>query len=144
MAAVNAFIQQGRLALYVTYGDLLDLMRETYRHPQHTRASDIGEDAWRKWGTYQCRFQRIQSIDLLAIDEFDASKINETPFVVEFRARLIDHRYRDALAGRTVTLFGGNTDPRRLPAWIYDRVADGRFKIFRSEGKSVRPLMEWG
>ena len=143
MAIVNEFIKRGIPALYITMVDLLDLMRETFARPYQDRSSVAGEDAWRTWDTYQARFRRIQSIKLLAIDEFDGSKVNETDFVVEFRARLIDHRYRDATAGRTYTMFAGNDDPKRLPAWIYDRVRDGRFVIRENPGESVRPVMEW-
>ena len=143
MAAVNAFIQRGEPALYITLADLLDLMRETFRFHKSTRAADIGDDAWQKWGTYQERFKRVQSVKLLAIDEFDSSKINETRFAVELRSRLIDHRYRDAVAGETFTMFAGNDDPASLPGWVYDRVRDGRFVIWHNAGESVRPVMEW-
>jgi DNA replication protein DnaC len=143
MAAVNEFIRRGRPARYTTMADLYDLMRATCRRPAHARASDAGEDAWHKWETYQRRFERAQQVPLLAIDEFDAGKVNETDFAVEFRARLIDHRYRDAIAGKTCTIFAGNDDPALLPGWIYDRVRDNRFIVFENTGPSVRPAMEW-
>jgi hypothetical protein len=77
------------------------------------------------------------------VDEFDAGKVNVTAFAAEFRARLIDHRYRGAIGEETVTLFAGNEDPANLPPWIYDRVRDNRFTVFYNKGASVRPMMEW-
>lgn len=143
MAAVAEFIRRGIPALYISLADLLNVMRETFKFPQHSRASEMGEDAWRRWDTYQARFERVRDVPLLAIDEFDGNKINETDFAIEFRARLIDHRYRDAVAHKTFTLLAGNDDPALLPQWIYDRVRDGRFKVFEHRGQSVRPAMEW-
>lgn len=141
MAGVRAFVETGQPALYITLADLLDVMRETFKQPSLGAAAT--DEQWRRWSTYQARFERIRSVKLLAVDEFDATKINETGFVREFRARLIDHRYRDALAGTTCTLFAGNDNPASLPGWIYDRVRDNRFRIFHNTGQSVRPVMEW-
>jgi DNA replication protein DnaC len=143
MAAVNHYVNQGIAALYITFADLLDVMRETFKHKTYTTMADIGEDAWREWGTYQERFRRIQSLPLLAIDEFDDVKVNVTNFVTEFRTRLIDHRYRDAIGEETVTLFAGNQNPKHLPSWIYDRVDDARFVVFHHTGESVRKEMAW-
>jgi DNA replication protein DnaC len=143
MAAVNHFINQGRSALYITLADLLEVMRETFKHTPFTTAEQIGEDAWSKWGTYQGRFSRVQTVELLAIDEFDANKVNQTQFATEFRARLIDHRYRDAIGLKTVTLFAGNDDPALLPMWVYDRVRDSRFILFHNKAESVRMELEW-
>lgn len=143
MAAVNDYINRGIPALYITLADLLEVMRETFKHNQFTTVAQIGEDAWDKWGTYQQRFARVQTVDLLAIDEFDASKVNQTPFATEFRSRLIDHRYRDAVGLKTVTLFAGNEDPALLPEWVYDRIRDNRFVVFHNAADSVRMEMEW-
>jgi len=144
-AAVNHYTAQGRTALYITFADLLDLMRETFKKKpdDHTAGTDAFEDAWNAWKSYQARFSRVRRVELLAIDEFDGGKVNQTEFAGEFRARLIDHRYRDAVGGNTVTLFAGNENPAALPRWIWDRVRDGRFQVWENTGASVRPQMMW-
>lgn len=141
MAAVSEFVQRGIPALYLTLFDLLDIMRETFGNKPRGHRDDT--DAWRRWDTYHARFERVQRVKLLAIDEFDGSKINETGWMREFRGRLIDHRYRDGVGGETYTLFAGNDDPAILPHWIYDRAQDSRFQIWENRGESVRGEMEW-
>ena len=126
---VNEMVGRGFSALYITFSDLLDLMRETFG-PRPAG----GESYW-------YRFQRVQNVELLAIDEFD--KVNQTAFVHEFRSKLVDHRYRDAIGKRTATLFAANEDPARLPDWIADRVHDGRFQVYHNPGRSVRAATTW-
>lgn len=141
MATVSEFVQRGNPALYLTLFDLLDIMRETFGNKPRGYRDDT--DAWRKWDTYHARFERVQRVKLLAIDEFDGSKINETSWMREFRGRLIDHRYRDGVGGETYTLLAGNDDPATLPYWIHDRAQDSRFQIWENRGESVRGEMEW-
>ena len=126
---VNEMLARGLSAIYITFSDLLDLMRETFGHGPHD-----GE-------TFIYRFRRLQNIHVLAIDEFD--KVNQTEFVREFRSKLMDHRYRDAIGGRTATLFASNDNPAHLPAWMADRVHDGRFKVYHNVGRSVRAARLW-
>jgi DNA replication protein DnaC len=126
---VNELLEQDTAALYITFSDLLDLMRQTFGQQRP------GED------TFSYRFERLQSIAVLAIDEFD--KVNQTEFVREFRSKLVDHRYRDAIGGKTATLFAANQDPSLLPDWIADRVGDGRFRVLHNPGRSVRAAMTW-
>lgn len=125
---VNEMTARGVPAIYVTFADLLDLMRETFRVKAKESFSD--------------RFRRIQNVPILVIDEFD--KVNETEFVWEFRSKLIDHRYRDAVGGQTATVFASNSSPVKLPGWIASRVADGRFMVYHNTGGDVRMGAEWG
>lgn len=127
-AVVNEMTMRGIPAVYVTFADLLDLVRETFK-PQAEES-------------YQARFRRLQLVPVLAIDEFD--KVNETEFVREFRSKLVDHRYRDAVGGQTATLFASNAAPEALPDWLYSRVNDGRFTVYHNAGGDVRPTAEWG
>lgn len=126
---VNEVLDRGLSALYITFSDLLDLMRQTFgQQPPH------GDTFW-------YRFQRLLDVQVLAIDEFD--KVNQTGFVREFQSKLADHRYRDAVAGQTATLFAANEDPALLPAWIADRVHDARFQVLHNVGHSVRGATTW-
>ncbi len=128
-AIVNELTRGGVPAIYTTFSDLLDLMRETF-------GDGAGE-------SYQARFQRLQSVRVLAIDELD--KVNDTKFVWEFRSKLMDHRYRDGIGGATATLFASNKAPEEhLPGWLLSRVEDGRFQVFHDEGGDVRQKAEWG
>ena len=126
---VNEMVDRGFAAVYNTFTDLTDLMRATF-----DRQRADGD-------TFLYRFQRVQNVKVLTIDELD--KVNQTGFVYEFRSKLVDHRYRDAVAGRTVTLFACNEDPARLPDWIADRINDGRFVVFHNLGRSVRAVQSW-
>lgn len=141
MALVHEFIKLGKEAYYTTLSDLLDVVREAFTEPNKRRTED--EDGWRRHDTYRSRFQRLCRVNLLALDEFDAEKINETDFVSQFRFQLLDQRYRDALGQKTVTVFAGNDDPKSLPPWIWDRIDDGRFQTFHHTGRSARPQMRW-
>jgi DNA replication protein DnaC len=126
---VNEILDRGISAIYTTFSDLLDLMRETFGH-----GPSDGDTFW-------YRFQRLQTIEVLAIDEFD--KVNQTGFTREFRSKLVDHRYRDAIGERTATLFAANENPALLPEWIADRVRDGRFRVVHNAGRSVRAAITW-
>jgi predicted ATPase len=142
-ALVNEWIETGQQAYYATFADLLDLARSAFSPP---KKGDADYDmAWRQFQSYAARFARLRDIPLLAIDEFDAGKINPTAFMSEFRARLIDHRYRDGInpKGGMVTVFAGNEDPARLPPWLKDRVEDARFTIHHHDGPSARQEMWW-
>jgi len=128
-AVVNELTARGVGAVYTTFSDLLDLIRDTF-------SRDAEE-------SYQSRFWRLQRVTVLAVDEFD--KINETPWVSELRSKLMDHRYRDAIGGETATLFASNSNPREaLPGWICSRVFDRRFTVHHHQGGDVRPAAEWG
>jgi hypothetical protein len=126
---VNEMLDRGVSALYITFSDLLDLMRETFG--QRPSRGD----------TFWYRFQRLLTIEVLAIDEFD--KVNQTGFAREFQSKLADHRYRGADGCQTATLFAGNEDPAHLPDWIADRVHDGRFQVVHNVGRSVRAALAW-
>jgi DNA replication protein DnaC len=127
--AINETLARGYTAIYTTCSDLLDMMRATFD------PGSPGDE------TFIHRFRRLQDIQVLAIDEFD--KVNQTEFVREFRTKLVDHRYRDAIGGDSATLFASNDDPAHLPDWIADRVHDGRFKVFHNAGRSVRAAKKW-
>ena len=119
---------------------LTGVMREAFNKPE-----DRSDGDWAKWTTFDARFRRLVKIPLLAVDEIDQGRVNNTPFAAELRGRLLEHRYRDGIADgdANATVFAGNDDPARWQGWIGDRVRDGRFRVFHHEGASARPQMEW-
>lgn len=127
-AVVNEFREQhGLVGVYVRLKDLLDYIRQGY-----DPSADV--DA-------QERYERLKSLPVLAIDEFDAARM--TDFAWEFRTAFLDDRYRLAVARRAHTVVAMNCDPADLPGDIYDRLRDGRFVIFHNTDSSMRPAMRW-
>jgi DNA replication protein DnaC len=141
MAAVYETIRAGEPAYYTTLSDLFGVMRAVLDPPK--RARSIDESAWAEWDTFQSRFNRFRDMHLLAVDDFDPALINKTPFVTEFENRLLEHRYRDGVAGKNATIFAANKPPAAQPRWLTDRLEDGRFRVFENTGSSVRSQMAW-
>ncbi|MEE8390392.1 MAG: AAA family ATPase [Anaerolineae bacterium] len=126
-AVVNEFRKRrNAVGTYVRMHDLLNYVRAGY----DPKAQD---DA-------RARYERLKSLPILAIDEFDAARM--TDFAYEFRTAFLDDRYRLAITRRAHTLFAMNSDPKELPGDIYDRLRDGRFKIFHNTDQSMRPTLE--
>jgi DNA replication protein DnaC len=127
----------GTIAMYIKFSKLVEYMREAFADRKRRDANPDADMS------YQRRFEEIRAIPALAIDEFDfaAGKVRLTEFVEEFRFDFLDDRYRDAITGRTATVFASNSPPESLPEPIYDRIRDGRFKIVRNTAPSSRPAM---
>ena len=122
-AIVNEFRQRrGIVGTYVRMHDLLEYVRAGYSPSAKTDA--------------RARYERLKSLPVLAIDEFDAARM--TDFAYEFRTAFLDDRYRLAVTRRAHTLFAMNCDPAALPGDIYDRLRDGRFVIFHNTDRSMR------
>lgn len=125
---VNEFrARHGVVGTYVRMHDLLEYVRAGY-------ASNARDDA-------RARYERLKSLPILAIDEFDAVRM--TDFAYEFRTAFLDDRYRLAVTRRAHTLFAMNCDPADLPGDLYDRLRDGRFVVFHNTDVSMRPAMTW-
>jgi len=124
--------------LYTKFGRIIDYMRDAFTEQKErslhgSNAIDNG---------YIARFEQLKAIKVLAIDEMD--KVRSTAFADEFRFDFLDERYRQGIAGETVTLFAGNTDPSTFDEPIYDRIRDGRFQIVHNAAGSARPFMRRG
>ncbi|MBN2446595.1 MAG: hypothetical protein JXO22_07715 [Phycisphaerae bacterium] len=142
-ALVNHFRNQGHLAIYMRFTDLLDYIRAGYK-------PDAPDDA-------RERYARIVAAKCLAIDEVDKPRLTE--FAVEFQATFLDDRWRYGVeqdpAIRRHTLLALNHDPAGLPGHIYDRLRDSRFGCYldvdgadvwypgitRNMDSSMRPAM---
>jgi len=105
---VNACCENGIAAVYYTFPDLLQALRQTY------------ED-----DTFNSTFGRLCGVTVLALDEVD--KIRHTEWALEQVYRLIDERYRNAhLRG---TVFALNTYPKsdgdNSLGYLYSRMQAG-------------------
>jgi DNA replication protein DnaC len=120
-------------AVYTKFATLIEYMRDAYserKKKDNDPDTDLG---------YIARFEKLKAVKVLAIDEMD--KARETPFMQDFRFDFLDERYRQALAGETITLFASNENPATLPEAVWDRVRDGRFKVVENTAPSARPKM---
>lgn len=127
-AVVNECIKRGRAAVYVTMLDLIEYIREAYNAPDDDRRGS----AWQ-------RMERYATIPILCIDEVD--KVKPSEWTIERETAIFDKRYRLGLARQAGTLLAMNSNPDRLPDWIYSRLSDGRNKIIRNTDPDMRSLM---
>lgn len=112
-------------AIYARWDEILDHLRGGY-----------GE----KHNDYDDRLAMWQSVGILAIDEIGRAR--ETDWAVEQAHKLLDHRYRDASYGKTVTLFASNFDPNGYDAALASRVNDNRFEVVRVVGMDMRTVVK--
>lgn len=125
---VNTCTRQGVLAIYVTFFDLVSYVRDAFNEQRDGRYESA----------YQ-RMLRFAEARVLAIDEVD--KVKVTDWTVELETAIFDRRYRDGLAGLTGTVLAMNSNPDRLPGWIYSRLCDGRNRIIENRDPDMRRLM---
>jgi hypothetical protein len=88
------------------------------------------------------RLERIKSVRMLAIDEFQAIKV--TDWRLEQLRNVIDRRWRDGLDRKSFTLLAMNEDPASLERRIYSRLQDGRngtTPIVQNDDSDMRPLL---
>lgn len=132
MGITNEVCEAGVMAVYVTFADLLDWIREGY-------GDGASENARR-------RYERIVQAPVLCVDEVD--KVNDTGWAQEFRSKFFDYRYRAALDGTTGTVFAMNRSPLQIfEPHIVSRLSDKRFAIddqgpiFKNDDRDMRPVM---
>lgn len=132
IATVNEFLDRGIPAIYLPAYDLLNWLQEFYGN------GDVKSESM------YARLERIKSVRMLAIDEFQAVKI--TDWRLEQLRNLIDRRWRDGLDGRSFTLLAMNEEPESLEPRIYSRLRDGRNRrdgdpIIVNNDSDMRPLL---
>jgi hypothetical protein len=123
--AVAEAMRAGKTAAYVRMAEILDHLREAFQAD-----SKVSERSRLEWWAQQ---------PVLAIDEFD--RVRDTGYGEERRFVLLDRRYEQAIRQEGVTLLASNQKPEKLPAYLFDRVQDGRFRVVYLDGGSLRPGM---
>jgi DNA replication protein DnaC len=122
MAIVNAVIDKGIEARYLTASDLLAYMRETFN--SDTKVTDYD------------RLHELAKIPVLCIDEMD--KLRDTPYSREIQQELINLRYRDARILGTVLAWNGGLNDLPFPA-IVSRAQE--FTVIANNDRDLRPLI---
>lgn len=121
--AVAEMIRSGKQASYVRMAEILDHLRESFDK------SVLEQET--------ARLRYWSDLPILAIDEFD--RVRNTEYGSERKFVLMDRRYEGAVREKSLTILASNSDPSKLPGYLYDRVRDGRFKIIHLPGESFRP-----
>lgn len=121
MAIVNAVIEAGTQARYLTASELLAYMRETFNDA--TKQSDYD------------RIHELARIPVLCIDEMD--KLRDTPYSREIQQELINLRYRDAEVLGTVLAWNGELNDLPWPA-VISRVS--QFVTVKNNDSDARKL----
>jgi hypothetical protein len=90
------------------------------------------------------RLERVKFVRMLAVDEFQGSKI--TDWRLEQLRNIVDRRWRDGLDGKSFSMFAMNEDPASLEPRIWSRLRDGRnalsgIPVIQNNDKDMRPLL---
>jgi DNA replication protein DnaC len=129
IAVATAVRETGNpIATYVRMAELLDNLRAAFDTNNPSEQSQVKMDWW-------------TNVKTLCIDEFD--RIRDTAYSTERRFVLMDRRYEDACARKSITIISSNGDPAMMDGYLRDRIFDGRFKVIHIAGKSVRPMMTY-
>lgn len=134
----------GGPAMLVEFSRLLNWITEANAEKDYrakSLKSGIGPADWANEG-YIDRLERIATIRILAIDEFD--KVRMTDFREEFLFEFLNLRWRQAVAGTTATLFASQTAPIDWPDPIRSRIEDGRFRVVHNLAGDARRAMKRG
>lgn len=124
--AIAESMRYGRQSSYVRMVDIIDDLRNAFSTDNPNEVSARRLEFWTE-------------VPILAVDEFD--RIRLTEYAEERRFSLMDHRYENAIRGKSITIMASNSDPRDLDGYLADRVFDGRFKVIHLTGNSFRPNM---
>ncbi len=131
-------------ARYIKFSKLVNHMREAFsQKTERQKLMEQGKDRslWGE-GTYLDRFERLKSIPILAIDEFDKARM--TGFAEEFRFDFLDDRYEQAIKGQSCLIFASQQPPDyHLPGPVATRFNDGRFQVIQNLAGDSRPAMTW-
>ncbi len=133
IATVNEFLDRGVPAIYVPAYDLLNWLQDAFSSSGEVKSESMF-----------ARLERVKTIRVLAVDEFQAVKI--TDWRLEQLRNIVDRRWRDGLDGKSFTLFAMNEDPASLEPRIWSRLRDGRNAlsgqpIIENNDADMRPLL---
>ena len=121
-AVVNAIVNSGREARYLTAADLLAYLRDTFN--SETKESDYD------------RLNELARVPVLCIDELD--KLRDTPYSRELQQELINLRYRDARILGTVLAWNGDTNALPWQA-VISRMSE--FTVIHNTDSDIRKLL---
>lgn len=121
-AIVNAVIESGTEARYITAADLLAYLRDTFN--SETKESDYD------------RLRELARVPVLCIDEMD--KLRDTPYSRELQQELINLRYRDARILGTVLAWNGELDALPWQA-VISRLSE--FVVVNNTDSDMRKLI---
>lgn len=124
---VNAMLAQGIGAIYTTFFDLVEWVREAYSDRER-----LNDSAWN-------RVKRLQDIRVLCVDELD--KVKQTEWVHMVETELIDTRYRNGIAGICGTVLAMNGTLDQLSDHLQSRLLDGRNKVTQNNDPDMRKVM---
>ena len=122
MGIVNALVDKGIEARYLTAAALMGYLRESFNKDSNT--SD-----------YE-RLHELAALPVLVIDELD--KLRDTEYSRELQQELINRRYREA--GTLGTVLAWNGDLNALP-WgaVTSRLSE--FVVVHNQDSDMRPLL---
>lgn len=116
MAIVNACVEKGIPAIYITFGDLIGYARAAF--------ATQGESDWE-------RIRRLADVQVLCIDEMSPDQVKETDYVRMIQSQVVNARYVSGEAGNSGTVIAGNftlfdeDDLPTVPDWIATRLKQG-------------------
>jgi len=122
MGIVNAVIEAGGEARYMTASELMAIMREIFDN--NSLESD-----------YE-RVRKLATVQVLCIDEVD--KLRDTPYSREIQNELINLRYRQAHVLGTALAWNGEFADLPLPA-VASRLSE--FVIVKNNDADIRKLI---
>jgi DNA replication protein DnaC len=133
IATVNEFLDRGIPAMYVPSYDLLNWLQDAF----HSNGEVKSESMY-------ARLERVKSIRMLAVDEFQGIKI--TDWRLEQLRNIVDRRWRDGIDGKSFSIFAMNEDPASLEARVWSRLRDGRNAlsgkpVIVNNDADMRPLL---
>jgi DNA replication protein DnaC len=124
IAIVNECVARSVPAMYTTLFNLEQWVRAAYS--KRGEQDGCGDDME--------RINRLSSVRVLVVDEFDKVKVSDWSYQIE--TAVVDNRYRDAMAGLTGTVFAMND--LNLSQHIESRLSDRRFKLFCNTDPDMR------
>lgn len=123
-AIVNACIERGIEARYMTMTEVMAYAREAFES-QQAGDTDYG------------RIGRLATTRVLCIDELDKARITE--YAREVQTHLFDVRYRRAHELGTVVAWNGDTSTIPLP-WVMSRLSE--FPMIENNDRDIRPALK--
>ncbi len=123
--AIYARQVQGYSTRYAKVSEIMNWLRESYDF-------DNGQLV------YRARLKELRKIKCLVLDEVGRDR--QTDFSKQSLSDIMDNRYEDGIAGKTMTAWISNFRPEEIfEPYQFDRIRDNRFKVLEIKDVSNRP-----